>query len=338
MKKILFAFLLCLALLLTACQGSAAPGAAPSVEPAKQSRVIFYFDTVVTITAYTDDEDILSEVEEECLRYERLLSKSIEGSDVWKINHAEGTRIPVSEETRGLILKALEFSRISDGRFDITIEPCVALWDFTGENMGILPDAGELAAAAEKVDWTLVDVNDEGVLIPAGMSIDLGAIAKGYISDMIADFMAERGVESALLNVGGNVRTVGVKPDGSNWRIGIQDPEGIRDQSIVGIVSLAANSVVTSGIYERGFTVDGVHYHHILDPDTGWSVQNELAGVSIVTEEACTADALSTTVFTMGLEEGSAFIESLDGVDAVFVTREGEVSWTSGLDGLFELA
>ena len=330
MKKIITIILLCMSLLLSGC------GKAPaSKEANKQSRVIFYFDTVVTITAYTDDENLLSEVEEECLRYEKLLSKTVEGSDVWNINHANGERVQVSDETRQLILKALDFSRASNGRFDISIEPCVSLWDFTGEGMGKLPDADELAAAAAKVDWTKIDVNDEGVLLPEGMSIDLGAIAKGYISDCIANFMAERGVESALLNVGGNVRTVGVKPDGSNWRIGIQDPEGVRDQSIVGVVDLKGNSVVTSGIYERGFTLDDVVYHHILDPKTGWSVQNELAGVSIVTVEACTADALSTTIFAMGLEEGTAFIENMEGVDAIFVTRDGDISWTSGLNDTF---
>ena len=328
MKKALIAVMLCIALLLTGCQSKAA-------EPRKQSTVVFYFDTVVTITVYSEDENILSGLDEECLRYENMLSKTVEGSDVWNINHANGERVAVNEETRELILTALEFSRLSEGRFDITVEPCVALWDFTSEDRGVLPDADELAAAAEKVDWTKVDVNDEGVLVPAGMSIDLGAIAKGYISDRIADYFVEKGVESALLNVGGNVRTVGLKPDGSNWRIGIQDPEGIRDQSIVGVATLGDNAVVTSGIYERGFILDDVVYHHILDPNTGWSVQNELAGVTIVAKEACTADALSTTVFAMGLEEGSEFIENFDGVDAIFVTRDGDISWTSGLDGLF---
>lgn len=328
MKKALIAVMLCMALLLTGCQSKA-------VEPRKQSTVVFYFDTVVTITVYSNDENILSGLDAECLRYENMLSKTVEGSDVWNINHAKGERVAVNEETRELILTALEFSRLSDGRFDITVEPCVSLWDFTSEDRGTLPDADELAAAAEKVDWTKVDVNDEGVLIPEGMSIDLGAIAKGYISDRIADYFVEKGVESALLNVGGNVRTVGLKPDGSNWRIGIQDPEGVRDQSIVGVATLGDNAVVTSGIYERGFILDDVVYHHILDPDTGWSVQNELAGVTIVAKEACTADALSTTVFAMGLEEGSEFIENFDGVDAIFVTRDGDISWTSGLDGLF---
>lgn len=328
MKRILPALLACLLLGLTACKDK---------EVAKQDRVVFFFDTVVTITAYTNDETLLDDVDAECLRYENLLSKTVEGSDVWNINHANGQRVPVSEETRYLIEQALEFSRLSDGRFDITIEPCVALWDFTGENTGRLPDPDELAAAASKVDWTQIDVNDEGVLIPAGMSIDLGAIAKGYISDKIAEFMEDRGVKSALLNVGGNVRTIGSKPDGSDWRIGIQDPEGQRDQSIVGVVALSGKSVVTSGIYERGFVLDGVCYHHILDTGTGWSIQNELAGISIVTESATTADALSTTVFAMGKEEGKAFIESLEGVDAIFVTRDGEVSWTSGLVDRFTL-
>ncbi len=333
MKKTLIALLLCLCLCLCACQSAAK---ITGNEPAKQSRVIFYFDTVVTVTAYTDDSQILDRVEEECLHYECLLSKSIEGSDVWNINHAGGERVAVSDETRELILRALEYSRMSDGRFDITIEPCVALWDFSEESEEKLPDAAGLAAAAEKVDWTLVDVNEQGVQLPAGMSIDLGGIAKGYISDRVAELLSEGGVESALINLGGNVRTVGSKPDGSSWRIGIQDPEGVRDQSIVGVVTLEGNSVVTSGIYERGFTVDDVVYHHILDTETGWSVQNELAGVSIVTEESCTADALSTTVFAMGLEEGTAFVEGLENVDAIFVTREGDVSWTTGLEGLFD--
>ena len=342
MKRKLSSLLLCLDLLLivAGCGNSTNPGTSPSPsspdgEVTKHSQVVFYFDTVVTMTVYTDDENLLSDAAAECQRYEEMLSRNIEGSDVWNINHANGKRVPVSEETRVLLEQALEFSRISNGRFDITIEPCVSLWDFTGENIGGLPDQEALAQAAEKVDWTKLDLNEEGVLLPAGMSIDLGAIAKGYISDRIADFLENRGVTSGLLNFGGNVRVIGTKPDGTQWRIGIQDPEGARDQSIVGVVNLAGNSVVTSGIYERGFYVDNICYHHILDTNTGWSVQNELAGISIVTKEACTGDALSTAVFAMGLTEGTAFIESLDGVDAIFVTRDGQVTWTSGLNDRF---
>lgn len=340
MKKRLLPAALCLTLTLAACGGQTVPGSpSPLPEatptPEMKSQVAFYFDTVVTMQVYTNDDDLLSDAVRECQRYENLLSKTVEGSDVWNLNHANGERVSVSPETREILDKALTYSRLSEGAFDITIEPCVALWDFSELTTPRLPDPDALSAAAEKVDWTQVDLSDEGVLLPAGVTIDLGAIAKGYITDKIAAFLTGRGVESGYLNFGGNVLTIGSKPEGSAWNIGIQDPVGVRDQSIVGAVPVRDQAVVTSGIYERGFDLDGIRYHHILDPASGWPVQNELAGVTIVAEHAFDADALSTTVFAMGLEDGTAFVETLEGVDAIFVTREGAVSWTSGLEGRF---
>ncbi|WP_294546922.1 FAD:protein FMN transferase [uncultured Pseudoflavonifractor sp.] len=324
--------------LLSGCQPqgagtSAAPTAGSTVEAGlpKQSRVGFFFDTVITIEAYTDDESLLDDAMAECQRYDDLLSKTKEGSDVWKINHADGERVAVSQDTLDIIRKSLEYSALSDGKFDITIEPCVALWDFTGENRGVLPDAAELAEAASHVDYTKVDVNDEGVQLPAGETIDLGAIAKGYITDRIKDFLVDRGITCGMLNFGGNVLVIGSKPDGSDWNIGIQDPDSTTGESIA-VVPVSDSAVVTSGIYERGFDLDGVRYHHILDTSTGWPVQNELAGITILASDAFDADALSTTVFAMGLEEGTAFVEGLDGVEAVFITRDDQVSWTSGLN------
>lgn len=338
MKRRLLAFALLAALLtgLTGCGGAVTPF--PTPVPQKRSQVGFYFDTVVTMDVYTDDEALLSDAQMECQRYDELLSKSYEGSDVWNINHADGKRVPVSPETREILEKALEYSRLADGLFDVTIEPCVALWDFTGEGMGILPDEAALAQAAARVDWTQVDINDEGVLLPAGMTIDLGAIAKGYITDRIADFLKARGVECGLLNFGGNVLVIGRKPDGSEWNVGIQDPLGKRDQNIVGAARVSDQAVVTSGIYERGFDLDGVRYHHILDTATGWPIQNELAGVTIIAGDAFDADALSTAVFAMGVEKGTAFIEALEGIEAIFVTRDDAVTWTSGLEDSFVLA
>ncbi len=323
-----------LCLCLTACGGEKV---LPTPTPQQRSQVGFYFDTVVTMQVYTDDENLLTRAQAECQKYDDLLSKTHEGSDVWNINHAQGERVAVSDETREILEKAMEYSRLSEGVFDVTVEPCVALWDFTGEGMGTLPDETALAQAADKVDWTQVDVNEEGVLLPAGMTIDLGAIAKGYITDRIADFLKAGGVESGYLNFGGNVLTIGHKPDGSEWNIGIQDPLGKRDQNIVGAARVADQAVVTSGIYERGFDLDGVRYHHILDSSTGWPVQNELAGVSIIAPDAFDADALSTTVFAMGVEEGSDFIESLEGIEAIFVTRDDTITWTSGLNDRFVL-
>lgn len=341
MRKRLWASALSAALLLSLCACSpteVTPTPTPTSTPQRRSQVGFYFDTVVTMDVYTDDEALLPDAQVECQRYDNLLSKSYEGSDVWNINHANGERVAVSAETREILEKALEYSRLSDGVFDVTVEPCVALWDFTGENMGVLPDGAALAQAAARVDWTKVDVNDGGVLLPAGMTIDLGAIAKGYITDRIADFLKARGVESGFLNFGGNVLVIGSKPDGADWNIGIQDPLGTRDQNIVGAARVSGQAVVTSGIYERGFDLDGVRYHHILDTSSGWPVQNELAGVSIIAPDAFDADALSTTVFAMGVEKGTAFIESLEDIEAIFVTRDDRVSWTSGLEDSFVLA
>lgn len=331
--------LLCAALLLAGCTPNAPP-ATPSPgtgEVTKQTRTAFYFDTVVIMTVYTDDSSILDDAARECARYENLLSKTVEGSDVWNLNHAEGRRVAVSSETRDIIEKALEYARRSDGKFDITIEPCAALWDFTGgEGTQVLPEEAALAAAAAKVDYTQVDVNDQGVLLPAGTTIDLGAIAKGYITDRIADLLTARGVTSGILNFGGNVLAIGNKPDGTQWKIGIQDPRAERDTSL-GVLPVTGGAVVTSGIYERGFDLDGIRYHHILDPATGWPVQNDLAGVTIVADDAFDGDALSTTVFAMGRDAGAEFVESLEGVEAVFVTRDGQVSWTSGLEGRLTL-
>lgn len=339
MRKRLWALTLSAALLLSLCACSPAEvNPTPTPTPQRRSQVGFYFDTVVTMEVYTDDDNLLSDAQVECQRYDNLLSKTYQGSDVWNINHAGGERVAVSDETREILEKALEYSRLSDGVFDVTVEPCVALWDFTGEGMGLLPDETALAQAAAKVDWTKIDVNDEGVLLPAGMTIDLGAIAKGYITDRIADFLKARGVESGFLNFGGNVLVIGSKPDGAQWNIGIQDPLGTRDQNIVGAARVSGQAVVTSGIYERGFDLDGVRYHHILDTSSGWPVQNELAGVSIIAPDAFDADALSTTVFAMGVEKGTAFIESLEGIEAIFVTRDDRVSWTSGLEDSFVLA
>lgn len=333
--KALPALLLTLALLLGGCVPSG-PAESPSPTPTgaereKYSATGFYFDTVITVTAYAPDQEAVDAALRECAKYENLLSKTVEGSDVWALNHAGGQWVEISEETREILEKALEYSRLSEGKFDVTIEPCVALWDFTGGSE-VIPDAAALAEAAERVDHTAVELSETGARLHDGATVDLGAIAKGYITDRIADFLKERGVESAILNFGGNVLTIGCKPGGEAWKIGVQDPRSPRGESI-GVLPVTGKAVVTSGIYERGFDKDGIRYHHILDTATGWPIQNELAGVTIVAEDAFDADALSTTVFAMGEEDGLAFIESLEGVEAIFVTREDAVSWTSGLEG-----
>ena len=299
-----------------------------SAQPKKQTAVGFYLDTVITLTAYVDDATVLNEALAECGRYEQLLSRTVEGSDVWRINHAGGQPVEVSNETLEILDVARQVSERSGGMFDVTIAPVSTMWDFTS-GAAVVPDAGAIAAAATLVDYTKVKTDDGLVTLPEGMMIDLGGIAKGYIADAVKGYLAERGVESAVLSFGGNIVTIGLKPDGSPWKVGIQDIDKPTGEYM--LVSLNyGGSTVTSGIYERGFESGGVYYHHILDPNTGWPVQNELASVTIFSDSSMWGDALATAAFSLGTEAGTRLIEGIDGVEAVFIARDRSVSATSG--------
>ena len=303
---------------------------APKNVPPKRTEVGFYLDTVITLTAYVDDPQILQDAMAECARYEQLLSRTVEGSDVWRINHAGGESVEVSADTAAIIRCAQAVSEKSGGAFDITIAPASTLWDFeSGDNT--LPDADVLAEAVQHVDYTKLQLDGNIVTLPAGMMIDLGAIAKGYIADQVKDYLSGRGVEHAILSFGGNVVAIGTKPDGSPWKVGIQDIDKPTGEAML-VSRNEGRSAVTSGIYERGFDLDGVRYHHLLSPDTGWPVQNELASVTIFSDSSMIGDALSTTAFVMGTEDGLELIESLEGVEAVFIRRDRNVIYSSGAE------
>ena len=303
-------------------------GGCASAQPKKQTAVGFYLDTVITLTAYVDDATVLNEALAECGRYEQLLSRTVEGSDVWRINHAGGQPVEVSNETLEILDVARQVSEHSGGMFDVTIAPVSTMWDFTS-GAAVVPEADTIAEAATLVDYTKVKTDDGLVILPEGMMIDLGGIAKGYIADAVKGYLAERGVESAVLSFGGNIVTIGLKPDGSPWKVGIQDIDKPTGEYM--LVSLNyGGSTVTSGIYERGFESGGVYYHHILDPNTGWPVQNELASVTIFSDSSMWGDALATAAFSLGTEAGTRLIEGIDGVEAVFIARDRSVSATSG--------
>lgn len=300
--------------------------------PAYNSALGFYLDAVITITGYADKE-ILEGAVALCGEYEKVFSRTVEGSDVWRINHAEGSPVRVCGDTAELLAIALDICEKSGGALDITIAPASNLWDFKADEPEI-PDSGELSSAAELVDYTKLKLEGDMVTLPAGMAIDLGAVAKGYIADKAAEYLKEKGVESAILNLGGNVVALGSKPDGREWSIGIQDPE--KENGRAGYSVLVADeSVVTSGIYQRGFDRDGVRYHHILDSVTGWPVQNGLASVTIITGSSALADAMSTACFVLGRDMGMSFAEEM-GVQAVFIGTDGKVSCTPALEGKLE--
>ena len=296
----------------------------------KVSEIGFYLDTVIIMTAYTDDSQVLKEALSECGRYEKLLSGTIEGSDVWRINHANGESVVVSDDTIAILRCAARISELSGGAFDVTVGPVSTMWDFTSGE-AVLPDGEEIARKAKLVDYTKLELEGNTVRLPAGMMIDPGGIAKGYIADRVKAWLMDRGVRHAILSFGGNVVAIGTKPDGSDWKVGIQDIDKATGESML-VSRNSGRSTVTSGIYERGFDLDGVRYHHLLSPKTGWPVQNELASVTIFSDSSMEGDALSTAAFVLGTEDGIKLIESLEGIEAVFIARDRTVTATSGAE------
>lgn len=276
-------------------------------------------DTVVTITAYAPQKTVDGTLRI-CADYEALLSKTIEGSDVWNLNHADGNPVEVHPETAELIRLAIEVGKASEGAFDITIAPVSALWDFTADDP-VLPDPEALHAAAARVDYRNIAVDGNTVTLKNNAEIDLGGIAKGYIADRVADYLHEQGVTSACINMGGNVLTIGTKPDGTPWTIGIRDPNGTPDRSAE-VLKLGSAAVVTSGNYERFFELDGIRYHHILDPKTGMPVSNGLASVTIIGTRSDLCDALSTACFVLGEGRSKVLLDEYN-VRAIFLYNDG---------------
>ncbi|MBQ1821643.1 MAG: FAD:protein FMN transferase [Clostridia bacterium] len=279
----------------------------------------FACDTIVTITAYAPQKTVEAAMRV-CLDYESVLSRTIEGSDVWRLNHAYGEPVEVNPETVELLRLAIEIGELSGGAFDVTIAPASELWIFTADEPS-LPDPDTLKNAVMRVDYRNIAIEGNTVTLNNNAQIDLGGIAKGYIADRVAAYLREAGVASACINMGGNIVTIGKKPDGSEWTIGVRDPNGTAEQSEE-VLSLADAAVVTSGNYERFFELDGVRYHHLLDPKTGMPVQNGMASVTIIGTQSALCDALSTACFVLG-EQGSRALLDRYGVHAIFLYTDG---------------
>ncbi len=303
----------------------------------------FYFDTIITITLYdTDDEDLIEGCFDIAEKYENLFSSTVEDSDVSRINAAGGEFVTVDVETIALIELGIYYGELSDGKFDITIGILSDLWnlselaessdgDDNQADASVLPSDEEIEEALSHVNYQNVEIDGNQVrLTDAEAKLDLGGIAKGYIADRMKEYLVENGVSSAIINLGGNVLTIGDKINGTSFRIGIQKPFDTEGELIT-TLEITDQSVVTSGIYERYITVDGQIYHHILDTDTGYPYDNGLYSVTIISDSSAEGDALSTTCLALGLEDGMELVESLNGVEAVFVTDEYEVVESSGL-------
>lgn len=344
-KQKLCAFFLCI-LTLSCC------GCAKKALPI--SKTGFYFDTVITITLYENEkvrakdcDALLDSCFSLCETYEAMLSRTKEGSDIWRINHAGTAPTRVHSETIFLLEKALRCGRATDGMLDITIAPVTDLWDFSSEHIlalqeeaspqGGVPDASLLAKRLSHVNYRNVLTDGTSVVLKdADAALDLGCIAKGYIADRLKEHLQKSGITSALINLGGNIQTIGSKPDGSPFQLGIQKPFGDA-ASPAAILSVSDLSLVSSGVYERYFEADGIRYHHLLNPKTGMPENNGLLSVSILTASSADADLLSTAAFLLGLPKGMAYIESLPDTEGIFLTEDGALHPTSGLDTILQI-
>lgn len=297
-------------------------------EPVSATAVLL--DTVVSITIYdSEDESLLQGCMDLVRHYEQLFSRTIPTSDVSMLNSRQTDT--VDPETAELIGMGLYFAELSHGRFDITIGGVSSLWDFSS-GTGSLPPAGLIEDALEHVDYRSVTVEGNRVIFADPLTmIDLGAIAKGYIADRIRDYLIGNGVESALVNLGGNTLCIGSKPGGENFRIGIQYPFMERGE-LIEILSVSDLSIVSSGSYERYIVCDGISYHHILDPSTGYSVRSGLCGVTVICASSAQADALSTICFILGEEGALELIDSMEDVWCILIRDDMSLAFSDGAE------
>lgn len=319
--KCISAVFLSAAIVLTGC----------STPPANEtvSKSGMYFDTVVKIEiSGLKDSSIMDHCFDLCKQYENMFSKEIETSEISKINSAKGTPVEVSAETASLIKKGLYYSELSGGAFDITIAPVSELWDFRGDKKEIPPQEA-ITEALTHVGYQNVTVDGNTVtLADPEAALDLGGIAKGYIADQLKAYLKKEGVKHALINLGGNILVIGNQPNGNDYKIGLQKPFDEQNTAIT-TVSVHDQSVVSSGIYQRYFKIDGKIYHHILNPQTGFPYENNLLGVTIISDQSADGDALSTTCFALGLEKGMELIKSIDHTEAIFVTDDYQLHYSN---------
>ncbi|MFZ5353866.1 MAG: FAD:protein FMN transferase [Bacillota bacterium] len=331
---ILLILLFMQAVLLSAC------GSSQIIDsPQPISKTTFLLGTVIDIKIFDkSDEAVIDEAFKRISEIEKKMTiNNAETSEIIKLNEESGKKaVNVSSDTLYVLKKGRYYSELSKGLFDITAGPIVKLWNI-GTDYAAVPDSNTLAQKLQLVNYEKLTINEDASsaeLEQSGMAVDLGAIAKGYAADEATAILRKHGVKHAIINLGGNMVVIGDNPNGNPWKIGIQDPDNPRGD-YMGIIPLTDQTVVTSGIYERFLEKDGRRYHHILDTRTGFPADNNLSSVSIITDSSIDADALSTTTFIMGLEEGFRYIEALENVEAIFITKDKKVYLTSGIKDRF---
>ena len=299
------------------------------------SKELFAMDTYITMTAYgRDAETALTEAADKRAALEQLWSVTDPHSDIYAVNHGEGHPIRVSEETSELVSFALQMAEETNGALEPTIYPVLSAWGFTTEEHRV-PSETEIAELLGNVGYERVRLEGDTVQLDNGMMLDLGAIGKGYAGDLVAQVVQENGSTSALLNFGGNIQAIGTKPDGSRWRLGLRDPF---TGGTLGVLEISNMAVVTSGNYERYFIgEDGKQYGHIIDPATGYPAESGLVSVTIVAGEGRLCDALSTSLFVMGLDKAAEYWKQHPDFEMILITEDGEIDLTEGIADAFTL-
>ena len=306
---------------------------ARSGEARREARLSFFaMDTYITVTVCGKDGDALAgEARRKMEEMERLWSVTDPDSELAALNRDGTAR--VGPETAALLRFSLEMAQRTKGTFDPGIYPLLTAWGFTAEEKRV-PSAGEIAGLLEQIGYEKIALEENGLVrLADGVKLDLGAVAKGYAGEKTAEYLREQGVRSALLDLGGNVEAIGAKPDGSPWRLGLRDP---LSEGLIGTLSVTDLAVVTSGSYERFFIgADGKRYGHILDPATGYPVDNGLLSVTVLAEDGGFADALSTALFVMGRDDAISHWKKYGDFDMILLTQEKEIWMTAGAAGVF---
>lgn len=299
-----------------------------------ERRSVYAMDTLMSLTAYGDHaQEALDRAAERLSELEQELSVTLPDSDIGRLNSSAGSPVEVSDDTVAILREALEISAQTGGALDVTIYPVLREWGFTTGEYSV-PDSEVLSELLEKVDYTQVSISENKVSVPEGFAVDLGAAAKGYASDCAAEIMRNSGVESSVLNLGGNVCVTGSKPDGSPWKVAVADPFG---GEYLGTLSVSDCFVITSGKYERYFTgEDGRRYHHIIDPATGYPSENGLSAVTVLGYSGVECDALSTALLVLGEDAAAELWRERGGFEMLLVTDDRRLVATRGFAEKFQ--
>lgn len=302
-------------------------------DESKADASVFAMSTYISLTVYGKAGDqAVAAAQTRVEELEKMWSTTDEESEVFALNHSNGIPVRVSNETGELLRFTLKMAEETGGALDPTIYPVLLAWGFTtGENQ--IPTKDELNRLLRNVGYDRVVIEGNDVILPEGMQLDFGAVGKGYTGDILVKLLKEEGVQSALLDLGGNIQVIGTRPDGKSWRVGLRNPFG---DGYLGVLEISDLAVVTSGNYERYFVgEDGKTYGHIIDPANGYPVENGLASVTVLAGEGKYCDALSTALFVMGRDRAVAYWRWHQDFDMILVTQDGEICLTEGIKDQF---